>query len=107
MLVDKMSKRVMLLLLIASLMLTAVPLVLALKPNVTAEIVGEKYLGAALAIGLAGLGAGIGMGTAAAGFAGVLVEKPELFGRSLIFIVFIEAIAIYGLVIAFMLLFMG
>jgi V/A-type H+-transporting ATPase subunit K len=102
-----MSKRVMLLLFSAGLILIVAPLALALKPNVTAEIVGEKYLGAALAIGLAGLGAGIGMGTAAAAFAGALVERPELFGRSLIFIVFIEAIAIYGLVIAFMLLFMG
>ncbi|MEM2708918.1 MAG: ATP synthase subunit C [Candidatus Methanomethylicia archaeon] len=105
--VDEMSRKIVLLLLSAGLVLTVFPLTLALKPNIMAEIVGEKYLGAALAIGLSGLGAGIGMGTAAAAFAGALVERPELFGRSLIFIVFIEAIAIYGLVIAFMLLFMG
>lgn len=104
-----MPKRIILLLLGISLILAIVPLVLALKPNAMAEVgeVGGKYFGAALAIGLAGLGAGIGMGTAAAAFAGALVERPELFGRSLIFIVFIEAIAIYGLVISFMILFMG
>jgi len=61
-------------------------------------------VGAGLAIGLAGLGAGIGMGTASAAAIGAIAEKPEVFTKTLIFIVFIEAIAIYGLVIAFMIL---
>jgi len=33
-----------------------------------------------------------------------LAEKPEVFSKTLIYIVFIEAIAIYGLVISFMIL---
>jgi len=66
--------------------------------------IGYAFIGAGLAIGLAGLGAGIGMGTAGAAAIGALAEKPEVFSKTLIFIVFIEAIAIYGLVIAFMIM---
>ena len=68
---------------------------------------GDPMIGAGLAIGLAGLGAGLGMGTASAAAIGAIAEKPEMFSKTLIFIVFIEAIAIYGLVIAFMLLMGG
>ncbi len=60
-------------------------------------------LGAGLAIGLAGIGAGIGMGTASAAALGAITEKPETFGKSILYVVFIEAIAIYGFVIAFLL----
>ena len=61
-------------------------------------------IGAGLAIGVAGCGAGIGMGIVSASAIGAIVEKPEVFGRTMIFVVFIEAIAIYGLVIAIMLI---
>ncbi len=64
-----------------------------------------KPLGAGLAIGLAGLGAGIGMGTAGSAAVGAITEKPETFGQAIIFLVFIEAVAIYGLVVAILLLF--
>lgn len=61
-------------------------------------------MGAGLAVGLAGLGAGLGMGTASAAAIGAISEKPEVFGRSIIYIVLIEAIAIYGFVISFLLI---
>jgi len=61
-------------------------------------------VGAGLAVGLAGVGAALGMGTAAAASLGAITEKPETFGKSILYVVFIEAIAIYGLVIAFLLL---
>lgn len=64
---------------------------------------GLLGVGAGLAIGLAGLGASIGMGSAGAAAIGAMTEKPEVFGRALIFVVLIEAVAIYGLVIAFLL----
>ena len=64
---------------------------------------GDFAIGAGLAIGLAGLGAGVGMGTASAAAIGAITEKPEVFGKSMIFIVMMEAIAIYGLVIAILL----
>jgi V/A-type H+-transporting ATPase subunit K len=60
-------------------------------------------VGAGLALGIAGAGAGIGMGTASAAALGAITEKPETFGKSILYVVFIEAIAIYGFVIAFLL----
>lgn len=60
-------------------------------------------IGAGLAIGLAGIGGGVGMGTASAAALGAITEKPETFGKSILYVVFIEAIAIYGFVIAFLL----
>jgi V/A-type H+-transporting ATPase subunit K len=61
-------------------------------------------IGAGLAVGLAGVGAGLGMGTASAAALGAITEKPETFGKSILYVVFIEAIAIYGFVISFLLL---
>ncbi len=63
-----------------------------------------KFLGAGLSIGLAGLGAGIGLGIAGAAAIGASTEKPEMLGKSIIFVVLTEAIAIYGLLISFLLL---
>ena len=60
-------------------------------------------VGAGLALGLAGVGAAIGMGTASAAALGAITEKPETFGKSILYVVFIEAVAIYGFVIAFLL----
>ncbi|MFX0162710.1 MAG: ATP synthase subunit C [Candidatus Hodarchaeota archaeon] len=64
---------------------------------------GDLAIGAGIAIGLAGLGAGLGMGNASSSAIGSITEKPEVFGKSMIFIVMMEAIAIYGLVIAILL----
>ena len=60
-------------------------------------------IGAGIALGLAGIGAGLGMGTASAAALGAITEKPETFGKSILYVVFIEAVAIYGFVIAFLL----
>jgi V/A-type H+-transporting ATPase subunit K len=60
-------------------------------------------IGAGLALGLAGFGSALGMGTASAAALGAITEKPETFGKSILYVVFIEAIAIYGFVIAFLL----
>ena len=60
-------------------------------------------IGAGLVLGLAGIGAGLGMGTASAAALGAITEKPETFGKSILYVVFIEAVAIYGFVIAFLL----
>ena len=61
----------------------------------------------AIAAGLSMAGAAIGSGIAisATGTAatGATAEKPEVFGRVLIFVALAEAVAIYGLLIAFML----
>lgn len=64
---------------------------------------GLIAIGAGLAIGLAGGCAAIGLGTAAASAAAAITEKPESFGKLLVLLALIEAIAIYGFVIAFVL----
>ncbi len=69
----------------------------------TSSATGLIAIGAGLAIGLAGAGAGIGLGTAAASAAAAITEKPESFGKLLVLLALIEAIAIYGFVIAFVL----
>jgi len=61
-------------------------------------------LGAAIAVGLATLGAGWAVSSAAPAAVGAIAEKPESFGRALIFVGLAEGIAIYGLIIAFLLL---
>jgi len=61
-------------------------------------------LAAALATGLATIGAGIAVAVVGAAAAGAVAEKPETFGRVLIFVGLAEGIAIYGLIISFMIL---
>lgn len=64
----------------------------------------DKYIGAGIAMGLAGLGAGIGMGVACSSAFAAMVDRPEIFSNAILLIVLIEAIAIYGLVVAFMII---
>jgi len=61
-------------------------------------------LAAALSTGLACIGAGIAVGNAGAAAVGATAEKPESFGRALIFVGLSEGIAIYGLIISFLIL---
>ena len=62
-------------------------------------------IGAALAIGITGIEASIGMGMAGSAAVGAITEKPEIFGKAFLFIVLIEAVAIYGLLVAILLVF--
>jgi len=62
---------------------------------------GLYLIGAGVAAGLAALGASLGLGTATAAAIAAIAEKPEVFGRTLVYIVLIEAIAIYGLAMFF------
>ena len=61
-------------------------------------------LAAALSTGLACIGAGIAVAASGAAAVGATAEKPESFGRSLIFVGLSEGIAIYGLIISFLVL---
>ncbi|MCE4603538.1 MAG: V-type ATP synthase subunit K [Aeropyrum sp.] len=64
-----------------------------------------KAIGAGLAVGLAGIGGGYAVGVAGAAAISSVTEKPGMFGRALLFVVLGEGIAIYGLLIALILLF--
>jgi len=61
-------------------------------------------LAAALSTGLAAIGAGIAVANTGAAAVGAIAEKPESFGRALIFVGMGEGIAIYGLIISFLVL---
>jgi len=61
-------------------------------------------LGAGIAVGLGSLGAAIAVGNTGSAAIGVIAEKPESFGRVLIFVGLAEGVAIYGLIIAFILI---
>ena len=61
-------------------------------------------IAAALAAGLASLGAGIAVAGVGSAAVGALAEKPELLGRVLIFVGLAEGIAIYGLIVAILIL---
>lgn len=65
---------------------------------------GLGYIAAALSIGLAGIGAGLSIAAGAPAAIGATSENPKMFGKGMIFCVLGEAIAIYGLVISFMIL---
>jgi len=66
---------------------------------------GLIALGAGIGIGFAALGSAIGQGISSAAAAGAVAEKEELFGKELIFAALPETQAIYGFVIAAILLF--
>ena len=61
-----------------------------------------RFLGMALAVGLSSIGAGIAVASATSAATAALTEKPELFGRTIVYVGMAEGIAIYGLLIAFL-----
>lgn len=65
---------------------------------------GWGYIAAALSTGIAALGAGVAVSGVGSAAMGAISERPELLGRSLIFVGLAEGIAIYGLIISIMIL---
>ncbi len=63
-----------------------------------------KLLGAGLAFGLAAGGAGIGLGQVGAAGLAVISENPALQSKVFIFVGMVESIAIYGIVMMFIIL---
>lgn len=68
------------------------------------SIVRWGFLAAAIATGLSALAAGIAVAYVGAAAVGAMSEKPEIAGRALIYVGLAEGIAIYGLIIAIMIL---
>ncbi|HHT19082.1 MAG: V-type ATP synthase subunit K [Euryarchaeota archaeon] len=61
-------------------------------------------IGAGMAVGFAGLGSGLGQGIAAAGSVGAVAEDEDMFARGIIFTALPETQAIYGFLIAILLM---
>ena len=65
---------------------------------------GASLIAAALAVGLAAIGSGIAVAVVASSAVGAISENPGLLGKTVIFAGLAEGIAIYGLIVAIMIL---
>ena len=65
---------------------------------------GMTYIAAALAVGLSGIGGGIAVASSASAALGALSENDGILGKALIFVGMAEGVALYGLLIAFLIL---
>jgi len=91
----------------SALLLAAPHAMAATDPPATAKAAVDAswvFIGAALATGLSSLGAGFAVARLGTAAVGALAEKPDLFGRLLIFIGLAEGIAIYGLIVSILIL---
>ena len=66
---------------------------------------GLKYLAAALAVGLGSIGGGLAVAAAAPAAIGAVSEDPKSFSKALIFVALGEGCALYGFVVALLMLF--
>ncbi len=64
-----------------------------------------KAIGAALAVGLAGIGGGYAVGVAGAAASSAVAENREIFGSVLLYVALGEGIGIYGLLVALLIIF--
>lgn len=65
---------------------------------------GLAILGIGIPTAFSTIGAGIAVGPVGAASLAVIAEKPEMFGRTLLYLGLAEGIAIYGLVVSILLL---
>jgi V/A-type H+-transporting ATPase subunit K len=84
---------------------------LAQEPQATApaarpspEVMKWGFIAAALVTGLSALGAAYAVAVVGGAAMGAVAEKPETAGRALVFVGLAEGIAIYGLIVAIMIL---
>jgi V/A-type H+-transporting ATPase subunit K len=94
---------------LAGVMLLGAQEVLAAEPvaGAAADISlgkGLALLGVGLPTGLAAIGAAIALGPIGSAALAVIAEKPEIFGRTLVYMGLAEGIAIYGLVMSILML---
>jgi V/A-type H+-transporting ATPase subunit K len=78
---------------------------MAIVDEVSDNGAGLIAIGAGLAVGLAGIGTGLGEKDIGAAAVGAITEDASLFGRAMIFTVLPETIVIFGLVVAVMAMF--
>jgi V/A-type H+-transporting ATPase subunit K len=87
----------------------AVPLLAAPEATqaitaVPPDVMRWGFITAAAASGLSALGAAYAVAVVGAAAMGAVAEKPETAGRAIVFVGLAEGIAIYGLIIAIMIL---
>lgn len=72
--------------------------------KISPKVVTWAFVSAAGVVGIGSIGAGIAVAYVGSAALGAIGEKPDLFGRALIFVALAEGIAIYGVIIAMMIL---
>lgn len=101
-------------LLVVALAVVFAPMAFAAAPEATSEAVsatvdgsvqGMRYLAAALSTGLSCVGGGIAVASGSAAAIGASAEDPKAFGKSIIFVALGEGVAIYGILISVLILF--
>ncbi|MBR3844169.1 MAG: hypothetical protein IKM39_01535 [Clostridia bacterium] len=65
---------------------------------------GMKYLAAGLCTGVASIGGGLALAAGIPAAIGATSEDPKAFGKALIFVALGETLALYGVIISFMIL---
>lgn len=94
----------------AGLLLVGVHDALAAEPAAVAgarEVsvgLGLALIGIGIPTALATIGAGIAVSSVGAASLAVIAERPEVFGRTLVYLGLAEGIAIYGLVVTILML---
>ncbi|WHH61223.1 ATP synthase subunit C [Petroclostridium sp. X23] len=78
--------------------------VFAAEASASTSANGLGLIAAALATGLATIGAGIAVAAAGSAALGAISEDPKIMGKALIFVALAEGIALYGLLISFSIL---
>jgi len=67
---------------------------------VTKPGAGDAFIGAGIAVAGSTLGAGVAVSYTGSAALAAIAEKPEMLGRSLVIVGLAEGIAIYGLIVA-------
>jgi V/A-type H+/Na+-transporting ATPase subunit K len=65
---------------------------------------GDAFIGAGIAVAGSTVGAGVAVSYTGSAALAAIAEKPEMFGRSLVIVGLAEGIAIYGLIVAVILI---
>jgi V/A-type H+-transporting ATPase subunit K len=88
----------------AALLLGSSTLAAEATAAVAPEVISWGMMAAAIAAGLSAVGAAYAVAHVGSAAVGALAEKPELLGRVLILVGLAEGIAIYGLIVAILIL---
>lgn len=88
----------------AALLVTGTTLAQEAATTVAPEVMRWGMMAAAIAAGLSAVGAAYAVAHVGSAAVGALAEKPELLGRVLILVGLAEGIAIYGLIVAILIL---
>jgi V/A-type H+/Na+-transporting ATPase subunit K len=79
-------------------------LVTAAEDTTTSTASGSALIGAAIAVAGSSIGAAIAVAYTGSAALAAMSERPELFGRAMVIVGLAEGIAIYGLIVAVILI---